>query len=155
MLCRFVSFVTVVHRQPLTDLHPHSPVFRSLLYPCRGCSLRGKQNICAGQAGAAGRSRSAERCEEGQNPPLRALFNQKELTVFRSCKENSEPSSGSIPASKFLQETFVDKTPRSLWLPFTKPFNTPPSRFPRNDYALLPVEPVKIDLVATPRFFFV
>lgn len=101
MLCRLVSFVTVVHRQPLTDLHPHSPVFRSLLYPCRGCSLRGKQNICAGQAGAAGRSRSAERCEEGQNPPLRALFNQKELAVSDLAKRilNPAPVHFQLPSS--------------------------------------------------------
>lgn len=102
MPCTFISFVTVVHRQPLTDLHPHSPVFRSLLYPCWGSSLRGKQNICAGQAGAAGRSKSAEQREEGQNLPLRALFNQKEVTLSDLAKRilNPAPVQFPLPSSR-------------------------------------------------------
>lgn len=115
MLRAFVSFVTVVDQKPWTDLYPCSPVFRSLFYQvsraCWGSSLRGKQNICAGQAGSVGRSKSAERFEEGQNLPRRALFNQKEVTVSDLVKRIPSSAPGSIPASKFSQETFVGKTP--------------------------------------------
>lgn len=115
MLRAFVSFVTVVGQKPWTDLYPRSPVFRSLFYQvlraCWGSSLRGKQNICAGQAGSAGQSKSAEWFEEGQNLPWRALFNQKEATVSDLVKRIPSPAPGSIPASKFSQETFVGKTP--------------------------------------------
>lgn len=101
MPCAFVSFVTVVDQKPLTDLSPHSPVFRSLFYQiwraCWGSSLRGKQNICAGQAGSAGRSKSVEGFEEGQNLPRRALFNQKEVTVLGSWKENTDPGPVQFP----------------------------------------------------------
>lgn len=134
MLCRFVSFVTVVHRQPLTDLHPHSPVFRSLLYPCRGCSLREKQNICAGQAGAAGRSRSAEQCEEGQNLPLRALFNQKEPTVSDLAKRilNPAPVQFQLPSSckKPLETKLLD----TFGCLLQSPLIPLPAGSPRNDY---------------------
>lgn len=115
MLRAFVSFVPVVDQKPWTDLYPRSPVFRSLFYQvsraCWGSSLRGKQNICAGQAGSAGRSKSAERFKEGQNLPWRALFNQKEVTVSDLVKRIPSPAPSSIPPSKFSQETFVGKTP--------------------------------------------
>lgn len=38
---------------------------------------------------------------------------------------------------------------------FTNLLNSPPSRFHRNDCVLLPVEPLKIDAVTSPHFFFV
>lgn len=106
MPCAFVSFVTVVGRQPSDDLYPHSPDFRSLLSQvgraCWGSSLRGKQNICAGQAGSAGQSKSAEQCEEGQNLPWRALFNQKEVTVSNLAKRilNPAPVQFLLPSSR-------------------------------------------------------
>lgn len=107
MPCAFVSFVTVVGRQPSADLYPYSPDFRSLLSQVgRACwgswgSLRRKQNICAGQAGSAGQSKSAEWCEEGRNLPWRALFNQKDVTVPNLAKRilNPAPVQFLLPSS--------------------------------------------------------
>lgn len=145
MLRVFVSFVTVVDQKPWTDLYPRSPVFRSLFYQvsraCWGSSLRGKQNICAGQAGSAGRSKSAERFEEGQNLPWRPLFNQKEVTVSDLVKRIPSPAPWFNSRFKVLAANLCRQNSCAPWMCFTNPFNTSPSRFLSNDGVLFPIEP--------------
>lgn len=83
--------------------------------------------------GFVGQSKSAERSEEGQNLTLRALFNQKEVTVFDLAKRILNSALVQFPLLSSCKETFVDKTPLYCWLSFTNPFNSSPSRFHRND----------------------
>lgn len=83
--------------------------------PCWGCSLRGKWNICAGQARwlrPPGQSLSGESLL-GRTKTSGALYNQERITAFLMFllyKNILSTGSRFNLASRFSEYTFVDKT---------------------------------------------